>query len=276
MPIIAGRKKKVTMKTFYLEPVTEAMIVEKLRREVREEVLRFETMSSSRKKYPYEIKNEADVKYLERAKKIIGDVGDFIRGCLPRFPSNQRVNFDYVRTHNVEFLYRYEFLVTAKAETVKEQKELCLCFDLPSFVFVPKILHRLREHYLYLYNHLESGISFVIGSLENPKTQDYLIDDAMEEFWHLALYPYLVERLNKSIQSSTKQPSDDDASRILLVDGELLSKAFALASFDEFKKKTGYDIRKRESKGKEKVILDKIESVGIRKALRKAGKFNGL
>ncbi len=264
------------MKTFYLEPITEAMIVENLNREVGEEVLRFETISSSRKKYAYEIKNEADAKYLERAKKIIGDVGDFIRGCLPGFPSNQRVNFDHVRTNNVEFLYRYEFLVTVKAETVKEQKKLCLCFDLPSFVFVPKILHRMREHYLYLYNHLESGISFVIGSLEYPKTQDYLIDDAMEEFWHLALYPYLVERLNKNIQSNTKQPSDDDASRILLVDGELLSKAFTLASFDEFKKKKRYDVRKKESKGKEKVILDKIERVGIRKALRKAGKFNGL
>ena len=261
------------MKTFYLEPVTEDMIAEKLRHEVGEEILRFERMSSLHRKHPYEISNEPDAKYLEHAKKIIGDVGDFVRDCLPRFPSHQRVNFDYVRTHQVEFLDRYELLVKVRAETVKEEKEFCLCFDLPSFVFIPKILHRIKGQYVYLYNHLESRISFVIGNLGNPKTRDYFIDDAMEEFWHLALYPYLVERLNRNLQSGTIQPSDHNVSMILVVDGELLSKAFALASFDEFKQKKRYDIPKREPRGKEKVILDKIERAGIRKALREVSKF---
>lgn len=263
------------MKTFYLEPVTEDMVVEKLRREVGEETLRFERKSSLHRKHPYEIRNEADAQYLEHAKKIIGDVGDFVRDYLPRFPSHQRLNFDYVRTHQAEFLDRYELLVTVKAETTKEQKEFCLCFDLRSSVFIPKILHRMKGHYVYLYNHLESRISFVIGNPVNPKTQDYLIDDAMEEFWHLALYPYLEERVNRNLRSGTIDPSDDNVSRILVVEGELLSKAFALASFEEFKQKKRYDVPKREPKGKEKVVLDKIERVGLRKALREANKFEG-
>jgi len=263
------------MKTFYLEPVTDDMIADKLRHEVGEEVLRFERMSSSRKKYLYEIRNEADAKYLERAKEIIGDVGDFIRDYLPGFPSHQRVNFDYVRTREVDFLDRYELLVRVKAETVNEVKEFYLCFGLPSFIFVPRILQRVKGQYVYLYNHLESRISFVIGNPGNPKTQDYFIDDAMEEFWHLALYPYLVDRLNRSLRSRTIQASDHNASNILVLEGELLSKAFALASFDEFKQKKGYDVPKREPKGKEKAILDRIESVGIRKVLSEVSKLKG-
>lgn len=263
------------MKTFYLEPVTEGMLAEKLSREVGEEILRCERISSLHRKHPYEIKSELDAKYLEHARKIIGDVGDFVRDCLPGFPSQQRVNFDYVRMRQVEFLDRYELLVTVRAETVKEEKEFRLCFDLPSFVFIPKILHRIKGQYVYLYNHLECRISFVIGNPGNPKTLDYFIDDAMEEFWHLALYPRLVERLNRNLQSGTIQPSDYKVSRILVMEGELLSKAFALASFDEFKEKKGYDIPKRQPKGKEKIILDKIKRAGIREALREVSKFGG-
>ena len=268
--------KSYAMKTFYLEPITEDMIVEKLRHEVGEEILHYERMSSSHKKHAYEISNEADAKYLECAKKIIGDVGDFIRDCLPRFPSNQRANFDYVRKHQVEFLDRYEFLIKIKAQTVKEQKELYLCFHLPSFIFVPKVAYRIKGQYIYLYNHLECKISFVIGNPRNPKTRDYFIDDAMEEFWHLALYPYLVEKLNKNVQSYAMRPSDHDVSSILVVEGELLSKAFALASFDEFKRKKGYDVPKRAPKEKEKNIVDNIGHVGIRKALREVSKFRWL
>lgn len=263
------------MKTFYFEPVTAAMIAEKLTCEVGEEILHWERVSSLHRKHPYGIRNEVDAKYLERAKKIISDVGDFISDCLPRFPYNLKGNFDYVRTRNVEFLDRYELRLTVKAETAKEQKELCLCFDLPSFVLVPKILHGIRGHYLYLYNHLESRVSFVIGNVDNPKTQDCFIDDAMEEFWHLALYPHLVERLNRDLQSGTMQPSDNNVSRILLVDGELMSKAFALASFEEFEQKKGYNLRKREARGKERVIVNKIKRVGIRKGLREVGKVGG-
>jgi len=267
--------KSDAMKTFYLEPVTDDMLAEKVSHEVGEEVLRCERISSLNRKRPYEIKNELDAKYLEHAKKIIGDVGDFVRDYLPGFPSHQRVNFDYVRMRRVEFLDRYELLVTVRAETVKGQKELCLCFDLPSFVFVPKILHRMKNQYVYLYNHLESRICFVIGNPWNPKTQGYFIDDAMEEFWHLALYPYLVERLNRSLQSRRIEPSDHNMSRILVIEGELFSKAFALASFEEFRKKKEYDIPKRESKGKERIIPGKIERLGIREALREVSKLGG-
>lgn len=264
------------MKTFYLEPVTDDMIAEKLRCEAGEEIQHWERMSSLHRKRPYEIRNEADAKYLEHARKIIGDVGDFIRDCLPGFPSHQRINFDYVRARQVEFLDRYELLVTVRAVMVKGEKEFCLRFDLPSFVFIPRILHRIKGQYVYLYNHLESRISFVIGNAGNPKPQDYFIDDAMEEFWHLALYPYLLERLNRNLQSGTIKPSDYNVSRILVMEGELLSKAFVLASFDQFKEKKGYDICNREPKGKEKVFLDKIQNVGIRKALREVRKFGGL
>ena len=263
------------MKTFYLEPVTENMIAEKLRREVGEDIQHWESKSSSHKKYPYEIRNEADAKYLDHAKKIIGEVGDFIRDCLPGFPSHQRENFDYVRARQVEFLERHELLVTVRVETCNEKKEFGLRFDLPSSVFIPKILHRIKGQYVYLYNHLEAIISFVIGNAGNPKAEDYFIDDAMEEFWHLALYPYFVERLNRNLQSGTIEPSDYNVSRILVVEGELLSKAFALASFDEFKQKKGYHIPKREPKGKEKVYLDKIQNVGIRKALKEVRKIEG-
>jgi len=264
------------MKTFYLEPVTEDMLAEKLSCAVEEEVLHYERMSSSHKKHPYEIKNEIDAKYLQHARKFIGDVGDFVRDYLPGFPSHQRVHFDYVRMHQVEFLDKYELLVTVKVETVKEEKEFCLRFNLPSFVFVPKILLRMKGQYVYLYNHLECRISFVIGNPGNPKTQDYFIDDAMEEFWHLALYPYLVERLNRKLQSRTVELTDQNMSRILVIEGEILSKAFALASFDEFKKKKQYEIPEREPKGKEKVIFNKIERLGIRKALREVSKFESL
>ena len=115
--------KSESMKTFYLEPVTDNMLAEKLSREMGKEVLRCERMSSLHRKHPYEIKNEPDAKYLEHARKIIGDVGDFVRDCLPGFPSHQRVNFDYVRTHQVEFLDRYELLVAVKAETVKDSAD---------------------------------------------------------------------------------------------------------------------------------------------------------
>jgi len=263
------------MTTFYLEPVTEDVIAEKLRCEAGEEILRYEKTSSLHRKHPYEIRNEPDAKYLEHAKRIIGDVGDFVRECLPGFPSRQKANFDYVRTRQLEFLDRYELLVTVKAETVKEEKEFWLCFDLPSFVFIPRILHRIRGHYVYLYNHLESRISFVIGNPWNPKTQDYFVEDGMEEFWHLALYPYLVERLNRNLQSGTMQPSNHNVSRILVVEGELLSKAFALASFDELRQKKGYDVPEREPKGKERIIRDKIEHLGIRKALMEVSRLGG-
>jgi len=263
------------MKAFCLEPVTEEMVAEKISREVGGDVLRYERISSLHSRHPYQVKNELHAEYLEDAKSIIGDVGDFVRGCLPGFPSYQRVNFDYVRTRQVEFLDRYELLVRVRAETVDGEKELSLRFALPSFVSVGKVLLRMKGQYVYLYNHLESRISFVIGSPENPKTQEYFIADAMEEFWHLALYPYLIERLNRELQRGAIEPSDYDTSRILVIEGELLSKAFALASYEQFKERKGYNMPRREPKAREQVILDEIERAGIRRALREVSKVGG-
>jgi hypothetical protein len=58
--------------------------------------------------------------------------------------------------------------------------------------------------------------------------------------------------------------------------GELISKGFALASFDEFASKMGYDVTAGEPKSTEKLVRDKIRRVGIKKALREVGKLEGL
>ena len=60
------------------------------------------------------------------------------------------------------------------------------------------------------------------------------------------------------------------------MEGELVSKGFALASFDEFVNKTGYDVPASEPTGKEKLVLNKIQRAGISKALRAVGKLEGL
>ena len=142
------------MRVSYLQPITDDVVIEKLRHEMGEEILHFDKISSTRKKEPYEIKNELDLKYLEHAKEIINDVGDFIRGFLPRLFSPQRASFDYVRIHNVEFLSRHQFLVRVKAKTYNREKELSLSFDLPSFAYLPRVLCRIKEQYLYLHDHL--------------------------------------------------------------------------------------------------------------------------
>ena len=254
------------MKIFYLQPITDDIVIEKLHREMGEEILGYDRISSTRKKEPYETKNELDMKYLEHAKGIINDVGDFIRGFLPRVFSPQRADFDYVRKNNVEFLIRHEFLVKVRVRTDKGEKELFLSFDLPSFVYIPRMLYRIKERYVYLHNHLKSSISFVVGNRENPKTDHYFIDDAMEELWHLAIHPCLIEKLNRNLNTEEIKP-DRNMSGIL-TEGEYLAKAFAFASLDEFKEKKGYDIPKREIKDKEKILVDKIKNVGIKGALK--------
>ena len=268
--------KGARMRTLYLEPVTQDLLIEKASQEVGEQVLRCHRISSSHKKHPYAIKSETDAKYLEHASKLIAAVGDFVRSYLPGFLSRQRANFDYVCKHQLEFLERHETVVIAKVETPGGEKVLHLHFDLPSSVFIPEVLLRIRGKYLYVYNHLQCRISFVIGRPENPKTDGCFIQDAMEEFWHLALCPYLIERVNRNLQAGAIQPSDYNVSRILVMEGELVSKGFALASFNEFVKKTGYDFPASQPKGKEKLVLDKIQRAGISKALRAVGKLEGL
>ncbi len=258
------------MKIFYLQPITDDIVIEKLHREMGEEILDYYRISSTRKKEPYETKNESDLKYLDHAKGIVNDAGDFIRGFLPRFFSPQRGDFDYVRKYNVEFLSRHELLVRARARTAKEEKELSLSFDLPSYVYIPRLIYRIKERYVYIHNHLKSSISFVIGNRENPKTDDYFIDDAMEELWHLAIHPYLIQKINGNLGGEKTKP-DDDISKILM-EGEYLAKAFTVSSLDEFKEKKGYDIPGRETNDNEKFLVNEIKSIGIKKALKKIGR----
>lgn len=178
--------------------------------------------------------------------------------------------------HQRELFEEYGLLTRVRAETASGEKELHLCFDLPSFVSTVKIFLRMKWQYVCLYNHLESRISFVIGSPVNPKTREQLVNEAMEEFWHLALFPYLVERLNKRLQGAIIAPSDYEVSRTLLTEGELVSKAFALASFREFNKKKGYGALQHQPGDKERVILERIEHSGIRRALREFGRSKDL
>jgi len=65
------------MRTLYLEPVTQHLLVEKASEQVGEEVLRCQRISSSRTKHPYAIEAETDAKYLEHASKLIAEVGGF-------------------------------------------------------------------------------------------------------------------------------------------------------------------------------------------------------
>lgn len=264
------------MRTMYLEPVTQDLLAEKASQEVGEEILRCQRISSSRKKHPYPIQSETDAQYLARASKLIAEVGDFVRSCLPWFLSRQRANFDYVRKHQLEFLERHETVVRVKVETPTGEKVLRLHFDLPSSVFIPEVLLRIRGQYLYVYDHLQCRTSFVIGNAHNPKTDVYFLQDAMEEFWHLALCPQLIERVNRNLRAGVIQPRDYNVSRILVMEGELLSKGFALASFDKFAKETGYNVPASEPKGREKFVLDKIQCAGIKKALGEVGKPEGL
>jgi hypothetical protein len=257
------------MKVSYLQPITDDILIKKLRSEIGEEILHCNRIFSTHKKVPYEIKNELDMKYLEHAKRIIIDVSDFIRDFLPRFFSPYRADFDYVRRYNVEFLSRHELFVKVRAKTDKEEKELSLCFNLPSFVYLPRILYIIKGQYMYLHNHLESRISFVIGNQENPKTDDYFIEDALEEFWHLAIHPYLIEKLNRNLRMGAVKPENSNMSNFLM-EGETVAKAFAFVSSDEFKKKKGYNIPSREPEIEKKFLFDKIRSMGIKKAFKRS------
>ncbi len=254
------------MRVSYLQPITDDVVIEKLRHEVGEEILHYDKISSTRRKEPYEIKNELDLKYLEHAKEIINDVGDFIRGFLPRLFSPQRANFDYVRIHNVEFLSRHQLLVRVKAKTYKREKELSLSFDLPSFAYLPRALCKIKEQYLYLHDHLKSSISFVIGNRGSPKSDDYFIDDAMEELWHVAIHPCLIEKLNRSLMSAETKPNHNMSG--ILTEGEYFAKAFAFVSLEEFRENKGYLVPTGEIKDKQRILVQKIKSAGIKKALK--------
>lgn len=260
------------MKAYYLEPITEDILVKRLSCEVGGRVLHYRRISSSRAMELYQAEDESGAKYLQHAKEIVTSVGDFIRRFLPGFPSPARADFDFIRRHGVDFLSKHELLVRVRARTSKEQKELTLNFPLPSSAFIPRILHRIQGQYLYIYSALETRILLVIGSPCDAKTDDCLIADAMEELCHVALYPYLVRRLNRNLESGRIKPSDYGVSKVLLLEGEALSKAFVLASLDRFRKGTAYSISKPEIRGEQGALVDKIMGLGIRRALKEVNK----
>jgi hypothetical protein len=259
------------MKVSYLQPVTDDILIRKLYLEMGEKVLHYERISSTPKKEPYRINNELDLRYLEHAKRIITDVGDFISSFLPGFPSSRKADFDYVRRFNVEFLNRHELLIKVRVTTSKEEKDILLSFDLPSYVYFPRTLYAIRGQYLFLHNHLESRISFVIGNRESPKTDDYFIDDALEELWHLAIHPYLLEKLNRIVRTGATKPANHNMYNFLM-EGESIAKAFVFASFGELKEKKRYDIPNREATGEGRILVDKVKNTGIKKALKEVSK----
>jgi len=261
------------MRIFFLGPITEEALLEELSNRVEGGILNYQRISSKYKRKPYEIKSELDEEYLERVRKTVNEVGDFVGGFLRGFFSYQRVSFDYVRRHKVEFLSECELLAKVRVKTDKEEKEISLSLGLPSFIYLPIILYRIKGQYVYLYNHLGSRISFVIGNRENAKSADYFIDDALEELWHLAIYPHLIEKLNRNLKIGQLAPSESAVAKILVKEGELLSKAFALASLREFAQRRGYNIfLSRKLGGKEEVLVEKLRRMGIRKALKEVSK----
>lgn len=94
----------------------------------------------------------------------------------------------------------------------------------------------------------------------------------MEELWHLAIYPHLIEKLNRNLKMGQYTRLESDLSEMLVKEGEFLSKAFVFASLEEFAKKTGYDISNKEVGGKEKILVEKLRRMGIKKALKEVSK----
>jgi len=108
------------IRIFYLQPITKEALVERLSSEVQGKILNLERTSSRHEKRLYGIKSELDKRYLERARKIINNVGDYIGDYLPRFFSPQRSIFDYVRKHKVEFLSEYKLFEEVRVRTLKK------------------------------------------------------------------------------------------------------------------------------------------------------------
>jgi hypothetical protein len=111
------------------------------------------------------------------------------------------------------------------------------------------------------------GGAVTLGNRESPKPDDYFIDDALEELWHLAIHPYLLEKLNRILRTGATEPANHNMSNFLM-EGEFIAKAFVFTSLSEFKEKKRYDIPNREARGKEKNLVDKIKMTGIKKALK--------
>mgnify|MGYP001123982450 FL=1 len=236
--------------------------------------MHYEIISSDRVKEPYQIKNESYKNYLDRAKEIIDAVGNFIKGYLPLF-SSQKKDFQSIRK-KCEFLAKHETLLKLRVETDKMDKSVKMRLEQPSFVLIPLVLFRTQSQHIYIIDHYNSKISYVIGDPENQRTDDYFIDNAMEELWHVALYPYLVEKENNGLRRG-KCLDDENFKKMLVKEGERLSRLFSFASIDEFRIKKSYKKIKSERKieEREEFLVEEIKRLGLKSALNEVGKPGG-
>lgn len=262
------------MRIFYPKTITKAFIKENIASQIEGEILDYEIISSESIREPYQVKNRDYEDYLNKAKAIIKDVGEFIKGYLPPF-SSERKDFVLIRK-KFEFLAKHENLLKIKVKTDKGDKLLQMRLEQPSFVIIPLVLFKSRGQSLYIIDHYNSKISYVIGDPENPRTDSYFVDNAMEELWHVAIYPHLVRKENEALKE--RKPLDDNNFKKMLVkEGEQLSRLFTFASIDDFRFKKGYEYIKpeRTPEKRENFLVEEIKKIGIKLALKEVGKSKG-
>jgi hypothetical protein len=263
------------MKIFYPQAITKAFLKKMITNQIEGEILHYQIISSERISEPYHIKNKDYAAYLKRAEEITEDVGDFIKDYLPVF-SSHRKDFRYILKKR-EFLTKHENLLKIRAKIDKADKLIRMRLEQPSFVLIPLLLFKSREQALYIIDHYNSKISYVIGDPDSPKTNDYFVDNAMEELWHVAIYPYLVEKENNALKKG--RPLDDrNFKKMLIKEGERLSRLFTFASLDEFrqKKRYGYVKSERVIEKREKFLVEEIKRMGIKRAIKEVGKSKGI
>ena len=237
--------------------------------------MHYQIISSERIGEPYQIKNKDYVAYLKGVEEITENVGDFIKSYLPTF-SSYRKDFRYIRKKR-EFLIKHENLLKIRVKTDKADKLIRMRLEQPSFVLIPLILFKSRGQSLYIIDHYNSKISYVIGAPENPKTDDYFVDNAMEELWHVAIYPYLVEKENNALTKG-KTLDDRNFKKMLVKEGERLSRLFTFASIDEFIQKKRYEYIKPERviEKREKFLVEEIKRMGIKRAVKEVRESKGI
>lgn len=262
------------MRIFYPKTVTKAFIEESIASQIEGEILDYEIISSEIIREPYQIKNKDYADYLNRAEVITNDVGEFIKGYLSAF-SSERKDFLLIRK-KFEFLAKHENLLKIRVKTDKGDKLVQMRLEQPSFVLIPLVLFRSRGQSLYIIDHYNSKISYVIGDPENPRTDSYLVDNAMEELWHVAIYPHLVEKENRALKKG-KALDDKNFKKMLVKEGERLSRLFTFASIDDFRHKKGYEYVKQERipEKRERFLVEEIKKIGLKRALKEVEKSKG-
>jgi len=262
------------MRIFYPKTITKAFIEESIASQIEGEILDYEIISSERIREAYQIKNKDYADYLNKAKAMTDDVGEFIKGYLPAF-SSERKDFVLIRK-KFEFLAKHETLLKIRVKTDKGDKLLQMRLEQPSFVIIPLVLFRSRGQSLYIIDHYNSKISYVIGDPENPRTDSYFVDNAMEELWHVAIYPHLVGKENEALKKG-KPLDDNNFKKMLVKEGERLSRLFTFASIDDFRLMRGYEyIRsERTPEKRENFLVEEIKKLGLKQALKEVGKSRG-